>query len=78
LGGSVGLAVLGTIAVTTTRDQLAQRIPTPSAVLTALTGGYATAIFAGAVSAAIALVIALAVVHGRDKKEATKPVQHAA
>jgi hypothetical protein len=78
LGGSVGLAVLGTIAITTTRDHLAHQVTVPSAVLDALTGGYATAISAAAVSAGIALVMALAVIHGTGGKAARESVRNAA
>ncbi len=62
IGGAVGIAVLSTIAVTTTENALADRTPLP----VALTDGFVNAFWAGAAIAAVGLLVAIFLVRGRD------------
>jgi len=65
LGGSLGLAVLGTVAATVTRNQLPLGVPTHALINHAVTAGYRSAF---AISTAVALmgfVVAIAVIRGR-------------
>jgi EmrB/QacA subfamily drug resistance transporter len=64
LGGSLGIAIMGTIATTVTRNQLATGRLTHSAVNTALTAGFSTAFeVAGAIAIAGFLTALVAVRH---------------
>ena len=66
VGGSIGLALLGTVAANVTRNQLASVVPTPSAVTNAVVSGYSSALL---VSTAIMLggfLIAVLVVRSRS------------
>jgi EmrB/QacA subfamily drug resistance transporter len=65
LGGSIGLAVLGTVAANVTRSQLANVRPTEEAIGRALTSGFATAFEVGALVALAGFVLALAVIRVR-------------
>jgi sugar phosphate permease len=79
LGGSLGLAVLGTVAATVSRNELANRVPPTHALINqAVTAGYRSAF---AISAAIALVgflIAVAVIKGRPQRDEITPVPEVA
>jgi EmrB/QacA subfamily drug resistance transporter len=62
IGGAVGIAVLSTIAVTTTDDAVADGTPVPMA----LTDGFVNAFWAGVGIAAVGLLVSIFVVRGRD------------
>lgn len=78
LGASVGLAVLGTLAATTTRNHLLGVLPTHRGVIHAITLGYQSALFAAALIALAGFVIALGIVRGRSGRSTMKSVPHAA
>ncbi|MDH4104406.1 MAG: DHA2 family efflux MFS transporter permease subunit [Thermoleophilia bacterium] len=65
IGGAVGIAILSTIAVTTTSDAVASGTETP----TALTEGFAAAFWAGAAFAFVGVLVSLFLVRGRDFQE---------
>jgi EmrB/QacA subfamily drug resistance transporter len=65
IGGAVGIAVLSTIAVTTTDDALADRKPVP----VALTDGFVNAFWAGVGIAAVGLLVSVFLVRGRDLQQ---------
>ena len=62
IGGAVGIAILSTIAVSTTDDALA----TGTAVPTALTDGFQAAFWAGAAITFAGVLVSLFLVRGRD------------
>jgi EmrB/QacA subfamily drug resistance transporter len=62
IGGAVGIAVLSTIAVTTTDDAIADG----TAVPVALTDGFVNAFWAGVGIAAVGLLVSVFLVRGRD------------
>jgi EmrB/QacA subfamily drug resistance transporter len=62
IGGAVGIAVLSTIAVTTTDDALASGTAQP----TALTDGFVNAFWAGAAIAFAGVLVSVFMVRGRD------------
>ncbi len=64
LGGSLGIAVLGTVAATVTKNQLASGV-TRAAVNHAITAGYSTAFQIAAVIAFAGFLVALAAIRGR-------------
>ena len=65
IGGSIGIALLGTIAATTTKNQLAGTPPTHAAVNQALAAGYGAGFEAAVGIALVGFAIALAVIRGR-------------
>ena len=65
IGGAVGIALLSTIAVSTTDDALASG----TAVPVALTDGFVNAFWAGAAIAFAGLLVSIFVVRGRDLKQ---------
>jgi MFS family permease len=69
LGGAVGLALLSTIAVSTTEDELARGASGPSA----LTEGLVNAFWAGAAFAFAGVLVSIFLVRGRDLR-VTEPV----
>ena len=69
IGGAVGIAVLSTIAVTTTDDQVAQG----TAVPVALTDGFINAFWAGAAIAFAGVLVSVFMVRGRDLKPQEQP-----
>jgi EmrB/QacA subfamily drug resistance transporter/deazaflavin-dependent oxidoreductase (nitroreductase family) len=74
LGGSLGIAVMGTVATTVTRNQLATGPFTHAAVNLALTAGFSSAFeFAGAIALA-GFLIALVAVRHRQTLDATDAV----
>jgi EmrB/QacA subfamily drug resistance transporter len=78
LGGSIGLAILGTIAANVTRDQLAGVRPTHAMVSQAMTAGFTTA-FAAAVPGALAgSVLALLVIRVRSRPAVPRGLPEAA
>jgi EmrB/QacA subfamily drug resistance transporter len=70
IGGAVGIAILSTIAVTTTDDAVAQG----TAVPTALTDGFVNAFWAGAAIAFVGLLVSIFMVRGRDLRPLEAPV----
>jgi len=61
IGGSIGIALLGTIAATTTRNQLAGVLPTHAVVNHALAAGYAAGFQIAVVISLFGFGVALAV-----------------
>ena len=66
VGGSIGLAVLATLAATRSEDLLANGDPTPEA----LVGGYQHAFLIAAVLVIAAMVVALAILRGGNQRGA--------
>jgi EmrB/QacA subfamily drug resistance transporter len=64
IGGAVGIAILSTIAVTTTTDELA----TGTSQAVALTDGFVNAFWVGAVIAFVGVLVSIFMVRGRDLK----------
>jgi hypothetical protein len=62
IGGAVGIAILSTIAVSTTDDAVAQGTAMP----VALTDGFVNAFWAGAVIAFAGVLVSIFLVRGRD------------
>jgi len=75
LGGSLGIAIMGTIATTVTRNQLATGRLTHSAVNSALTAGFSSAFEIAGVIAIAGFVIALVAVRHRDPQAAASTVE---
>jgi EmrB/QacA subfamily drug resistance transporter len=73
LGGSLGIAVMGTIATTVTRDQLATVPFTHAAVNRALTAGFSSAFAVAGLFAIAGVIAALAAV--RHRRAPTEPRQ---
>ncbi len=69
LGGSIGLAVLGTVAANVTRGRLAGVPATHAAVSMALTGGFTTTFQVGIAIALAGFVVALSVIRGRSTRQ---------
>ena len=71
VGGAVGIAILSTIAVSTTDDAVADG----TAVPTALTDGFVNAFWAGAAIAFVGVLVSIFMVRGRDlqPQEALEP-----
>ncbi len=65
LGGSLGIAVLGAVAATATKNQLANGPLTHTAVTHAVTAGYGTAFEIASVIAFAGFLVALVAVRGR-------------
>jgi EmrB/QacA subfamily drug resistance transporter len=68
VGGSIGLALLGTIAATVTKNQLQTGAPTHSSVTHAVVAGYSAALLVSGLITLIAFVIALLVVRSRPQQ----------
>ena len=66
IGGAVGIAILSTIAVTTTTDDVAAGVSQPEA----LTNGFQAAFWAGAAISFAGVLVSLFLVRGRDLAEA--------
>jgi len=67
VGGSIGLALLGTIAATVTKNQLATVALTHSALAHAVVAGYSAALEVSTAITILAFVIALVVVRSRSR-----------
>ena len=78
LGGSIGLAVLGTIAANVTRSDLAGIRPTHSLLARALTSGFTTAFELGVAIALAGFVLAFSVIRARVPKPLAKELAEAA
>ena len=68
IGGAIGLAVLSTIATSTTDDLLAESGGDPAAVPGALTEGFQDAFLGGAVIALLGLVLTLTLIRSSDSR----------
>ena len=75
IGGSIGIALLGTIAATTTKNQLAGKLPTHAAVNHALAAGYGTGFEAAVGIALVGFVIALTVFRGRRPRQTSRAAE---
>ena len=78
LGGSIGLAVLGTVAATVTKNQLAGVRPTHIAMAHAVTTGFTTAFEIGALIAVAGFVMALLFIRVQSQKPAAEALPEAA
>jgi EmrB/QacA subfamily drug resistance transporter len=78
LGGSIGLAVLGTIAANVTRTDLAGVRPTHAGVSQALTAGFTTTFEVGILITLVGFFIALAVIRSRPRGPVTEALPKAA
>ena len=78
LGGSMGLAVLGTIAATVTKNDLLGVLPSHAAINHAVTAGYGMAFGIASLIAAGALLIAIAAVRGPARRTTIDTVPEAA
>jgi MFS family permease len=78
VGGSIGLALLGTIAATVTRHQLQTVRPTPVAVSHAMVSGFGSALEVSTAIMLVGFVIALLVVRGRPPAVAANTMPDAA
>jgi EmrB/QacA subfamily drug resistance transporter/deazaflavin-dependent oxidoreductase (nitroreductase family) len=74
LGGSLGIAVMGTIATTVTRNQLSAGRITHAAVNSALTAGFSSAFEIAGIIAIAGFVIALVAVRHRESPAAASTV----
>ena len=78
LGGSIGLALLGTIAAGVTKSRLVNVRPTHEAISQAVTSGFTTAFAIGALIALAAFVLALLVIRSRELERAAASLPEAA
>jgi EmrB/QacA subfamily drug resistance transporter len=69
IGGAVGIALLSTIAVSTTEDEIGSGTVAP----VALTDGFVNAFWAGAAIAFVGVLVAVFMVRGRDLKPQEQP-----
>ena len=70
IGGAVGIALLSTIAVTTTEDAVADGTAMP----VALTDGFVNAFWAGAAIAFVGVLVSVFLVRGRDLRPSEIPI----
>jgi EmrB/QacA subfamily drug resistance transporter/deazaflavin-dependent oxidoreductase (nitroreductase family) len=75
LGGSLGIAIMGTIATTVTRNQLGAGPFTHAAVNSALTAGFSSAFQIAGLIAIAGFVTALVAVRNRDRQAAASAVE---
>jgi EmrB/QacA subfamily drug resistance transporter len=78
LGGSIGLAVLGTVAANVTRSDLVNVRPTHEAISQAITNGFTAAFGIGALIALAAFVVALLVIRRRAPHQVAASLPEAA
>ena len=78
LGGSIGLAVLGTVAANVTRYQLIDIRPTREAIRHAITAGFATGFEIGALIAVAGFLLAVLVIRARPQLPAAEALTEAA
>jgi MFS family permease len=72
LGGSLGIAIMGTVATTVARNQLALGRPTHAAINSALTAGFSSAFEIAGVIAILGFVAALVAVRHRQAPVAAR------
>jgi hypothetical protein len=77
LGGSLGIAIMGTIATTVTRNQLATGPLTHSAVNSAVTAGFSSAFEIAGLIALAGFVTALVAVRHRQTPATVAPIAEA-
>jgi EmrB/QacA subfamily drug resistance transporter/deazaflavin-dependent oxidoreductase (nitroreductase family) len=77
LGGSLGIAIMGTVATTVTRNQLATAPFTHAALNRALTAGFSSAFEVAGLIAIAGFVTALAAVRHRQTSNAVAPIANA-
>ena len=70
IGGAVGIAILSTIAVTTTDDQLSSG----TSQAAAMTDGFVNAFWAGAAIAFVGVLVSIFMVRGRDLQPQEIPI----
>ena len=78
LGGSMGLAVLGTVAATVTKNDLLNTLPSQAVISHAVTAGYGSAYAIASGVAVGALVIAIAAISGRRPRTTMATIGEAA
>ena len=78
LGGSIGLAVLGTVAASVTRNQLFNVRPTHELISQAVTAGFSTAFGIGTIIALAGFVLAATVIRVRGAQPAEVALPEAA
>jgi fucose permease len=78
LGGSIGLAVLGTVAANVAKNQLVDVRPTHALISQAIITGFTTAFEIGALVALAAFVLALIVIRVRSPRPAAHALPEAA
>jgi len=78
LGGSIGLAVLGTVASNVTSDHLAGARPTHALISSALTAGFTTAFEVGVPIALAGFLLALVVIRVQRPTKAPAALAEAA
>ncbi len=78
IGGSIGIALLGTIAATTTKNQLAGVLPSHAAVNHALTAGYGAGFQVAVAIALFGFAVALAVFRTPRVPQTTPVAEEAA
>ncbi len=78
LGGSIGLAVLGTVAADATKNQLAGVRPTHAAITHAVTIGFTTAFEIGTLIALAGFVMAILFIRVRTQKPEAEALPEAA
>jgi len=78
IGGSIGIALLGTVAATVTKNQLLGHAPTHAAVNQALASGYGAGFELAAALALGGFALALAVIRGRRTAQGARTAEAAA
>jgi EmrB/QacA subfamily drug resistance transporter len=78
VGGSIGLALLGTIAATVTKSQLQADPPVPAAITHALVAGYSSAFQVSAAMMLAGFLVALLVVRSRSQRATEDALPEAA
>ena len=78
LGGSIGLAVLGTVAAGVTKSNLVNVRPTHELISQAIVSGFTTAFEIGTFLALAGFVVALVVIRGRSRRPARVSLPEAA
>ncbi len=78
LGGSIGLAVLGTVAAGVTKSHLVNVRPTHEAISQAVVSGFTTAFEIGTLLALAGFALALLIIHGRSRRPAAQELPEAA
>ena len=78
LGGSVGLAVLGTIAASVAKGHLANVRPTHELLSQAIVSGFTTAFEIGAMISLVGFILAMVVIRGRRPQPVAQSLPQAA
>ena len=75
IGGSIGIALLGTVAATVTKNQLVGQTPTHAAVNSALASGYGAGFELAAGLSLAGFALALAIIRGRRTPRSTRSAE---